>query len=282
VLQGMLALYRGDLNAASASRDEILEVYGGGRRDDRHLFSSVEIMMALIDMAEGRPAEAAAHLEANLKSLQLMRAVAAQAAAEARLATGEPDRAVELAALLASPPSYGPWADATSQWIRGMAAAAHDEDNAVVFLRAAADQLDALGLSFPAAAAWLDWARVAPDDRAAIEVLTERLSFLDGIGARPLADRARAQLRERGVRPSRAAAEAAGPLSPRELEVASLVAEGLGNAEIAQRLFISPRTVTTHLHHVYERLGISSRTALARWFMEQSPRADTHSLARNT
>lgn len=53
------------------------------------------------------------------------------------------------------------------------------------------------------------------------------------------------------------------PLSPRELEVAKLVAEGMTNAEIGARLHISPATVGRHLSNVYERLGIHSRAALA-------------------
>ncbi len=53
------------------------------------------------------------------------------------------------------------------------------------------------------------------------------------------------------------------PLSPRELDVAKLVAEGLTNAEIGARLHISPATVGRHLSNVYERLGIHSRAALA-------------------
>lgn len=53
------------------------------------------------------------------------------------------------------------------------------------------------------------------------------------------------------------------PLSPRELEVARLVATGLTNAEIGKQLHISPATVGRHLSNVYERLGIHSRAALA-------------------
>jgi DNA-binding CsgD family transcriptional regulator len=53
-------------------------------------------------------------------------------------------------------------------------------------------------------------------------------------------------------------------LTPAELDVTRLVVEGLANKEIAQRLFVSPRTVQTHLTHVYAKLDVSSRTQLAR------------------
>ena len=59
------------------------------------------------------------------------------------------------------------------------------------------------------------------------------------------------------------------PLSARQLEVSQHVANGLTNAAIAERLGISPRTVTSHLDHIYGRLGISSRAALTRWIVER-------------
>ena len=52
-------------------------------------------------------------------------------------------------------------------------------------------------------------------------------------------------------------------LATTELDVVRLVCEGLGNKAIASRLFISHRTVQTHLTHVYAKLGITSRVALA-------------------
>ena len=54
------------------------------------------------------------------------------------------------------------------------------------------------------------------------------------------------------------------PLSRRQLEVARLVALGMTNTEIAARLRVSPRTVASHLDHIYDRLGIGSRAALTR------------------
>jgi DNA-binding CsgD family transcriptional regulator len=52
-------------------------------------------------------------------------------------------------------------------------------------------------------------------------------------------------------------------LTPTELDVVRLVSEGLGNKDIASRLFISPRTVQAHLTHVYNKLGLTSRVQLA-------------------
>jgi DNA-binding CsgD family transcriptional regulator len=52
-------------------------------------------------------------------------------------------------------------------------------------------------------------------------------------------------------------------LTPAELDVVALVCQGLGNKNIAARLFISPRTVQSHLTHVYTKLGLTSRVQLA-------------------
>ncbi len=51
-------------------------------------------------------------------------------------------------------------------------------------------------------------------------------------------------------------------LTPTERDVVRLVSEGLGNKDIATRLFVSPRTVQTHLTHVYTKLGLTSRVQL--------------------
>ena len=66
---------------------------------------------------------------------------------------------------------------------------------------------------------------------------------------------------------------ASSPLSKRELEVARLVAGGLSNKEIGSRLFLSERTVETHVSKILKRLGINSRVEIASW-VAQEPSTD--------
>ena len=57
-------------------------------------------------------------------------------------------------------------------------------------------------------------------------------------------------------------------LTPREVEVLGLVATGMTNVQVAQRLFLSPRTVQRHLGSIYRKLGVSSRAAATRFASE--------------
>ena len=59
------------------------------------------------------------------------------------------------------------------------------------------------------------------------------------------------------------------PLTRREREIAALVAKGMGNREIAERLFLSKRTVDSHLEHIFAKLNFTSRTQLASWVASQ-------------
>jgi predicted ATPase/DNA-binding CsgD family transcriptional regulator len=77
---------------------------------------------------------------------------------------------------------------------------------------------------------------------------------------------------ETGGPPSRPAAEKPGGLTPRELEIAELLAEGLTNKEIANRLVISQRTAETHVDRILGKLGLTSRAQVASWLAEQQAR----------
>lgn len=103
---------------------------------------------------------------------------------------------------------------------------------------------------------------------AAIEALDGALVLYAQAGAGWDASRVRSRLRDHGVRRRLVARErpAAGweAITDSELAVARLVAEGLTNREVAERLFVSPHTVSSHLRSVFVKLDINSRLALAR------------------
>ncbi|WP_229075036.1 AAA family ATPase [Actinoplanes sp. DH11] len=85
----------------------------------------------------------------------------------------------------------------------------------------------------------------------------------DTLGAEPWANMARAELRAAGEQSRQRVSSARERLSPQELQIAGLAATGLTNREIAERLFLSHRTVSSHLYRVYPKLGITRRTQLA-------------------
>lgn len=100
------------------------------------------------------------------------------------------------------------------------------------------------------------------DGEGAATELQAARSQLDEVGAAHHRDEAARELRKLGVRVPRPARGDDGALSPREREIATLVAAGRRNAEIAEALFLSPRTVEGHLNRAFRKLGVSSRTEL--------------------
>jgi len=95
--------------------------------------------------------------------------------------------------------------------------------------------------------------------------------MFDALGVQPWADKARAELRASGERIPEPARTPRQPLTPQELQVAQMAASGLSNREIADRLFLSHRTVGAHLYRVFPKLRIASRSELARALATTEP-----------
>ncbi|MEO2105509.1 MAG: helix-turn-helix transcriptional regulator, partial [Actinomycetota bacterium] len=92
--------------------------------------------------------------------------------------------------------------------------------------------------------------------------LRQALDLAHRCGATGLESRAREELLAAGARPRRAALSGVEALTPTELRVARLAAEGRTNREIAQELYVSMRTVGTHLGNAYRKLDIDGRDSL--------------------
>jgi DNA-binding CsgD family transcriptional regulator len=92
--------------------------------------------------------------------------------------------------------------------------------------------------------------------------LREGYALAAQCGSQQLATRARAELAAAGGRPRRPALAGAGALTPSERRVAAMAAEGAMNREIAQTLFVTEKTVETHLGHAYAKLNVHSRREL--------------------
>jgi DNA-binding CsgD family transcriptional regulator len=117
--------------------------------------------------------------------------------------------------------------------------------------------------------------RIAAGDRTTgIDALDRALILYTDAGATWDASRVGARMRGHGVR-RRLLTPARPPigwksLTASELTVAQLVGQGLTNRDVAARLFVSPHTVSSHLRHVFTKLGVNSRVELARLLSEQS------------
>jgi ATP/maltotriose-dependent transcriptional regulator MalT len=108
---------------------------------------------------------------------------------------------------------------------------------------------------------WLRRQRRVVESRTHLR--TARETF-DALGMTPWSERARRELRSAGESSPNRGPDAREKLTPHELSIAQLAAEGLTNREIGQRLYLSHRTVGTHLHRIFPKLGVSSRAGLAR------------------
>jgi DNA-binding CsgD family transcriptional regulator len=238
--------------------------------DDFWFVVSHRSVLGLVALAEDDPQAAIAALEPAW-ALMLDRGLGdlsifpvAQVLGEALAGVGRTDDARAVARRVREcPVGARPWCRAMAGRCDALAAAAEGDHAAARRALAAALAAHAeLPEPFEHARALHVAGRVHRSARAwgaARADLAEALDRYEALGAACWADRARADLdRLPGRRPSRRFG-----LTLREREVARLVANGLANREVAERLFISRRTVEANLSKVYAKLGVRSRTELA-------------------
>jgi DNA-binding NarL/FixJ family response regulator/tetratricopeptide (TPR) repeat protein len=277
--QGLVFVRRGRLDEAADRVSEARRLFGRWSAADRHVFAMVDLVEGMIALARHEVDRAVA-IAAEAAHNATIPPLALAFLGEAQAAAGDMGAAQHTASRLAALGPGAPYPAALAAWVSGLAAGARSDPARAVGAinqldRAAAGFAD-LGMPYEEALARLDRALVCsaagqPAEAVAADV-AGALEVLDRLEAKPQADRARAVLRQLGRRPGTSSRDhEQRRLSVREEEVARLVAQGLSNAEVGERLFISSRTVATHLQHIYRRLELPSRAALIRYMLEGSP-----------
>jgi DNA-binding CsgD family transcriptional regulator len=168
-------------------------------------------------------------------------------------------------------------------WARGVEARSRalvsDGDDAEALYRQAISLLHESRLRVESARArllygeWLRRERRRVDARAELHAAYDRFTAM---GMQAFAERARIELLATGEKVRRRTVETRDELTAQERQTASLARDGLSNAEIGARMFISPRTVEWHLRKAYAKLGVRSRRELSQALpsSEPSPNGD--------
>jgi DNA-binding CsgD family transcriptional regulator len=148
-----------------------------------------------------------------------------------------------------------------------------EDDDAEELYRAAIEHLERCQIVPQLGRAHLvhgEWLRRQHRRRDARSALRTAYEILDGIGAEAFAERARVELVATGEHVRKHRVEDREELTPQELQIAGLVADGATNPEIANQLFISANTVAYHLKKVFRKLEVTNRAALAHALEGQS------------
>ena len=258
---------RGDEAACRERAAEAIAI--GEERGTCQPVSAAMAALAALDLAMGRPADALPRLQAIFADGHMgYRYTVIDDLIEAAVRAGRPDEALD---------ALGAW----QRWARhsrlvvgdlvlaragALLAAPEDAD---ARFRECLDMLEHVPWPFVHARTELVYGELLRRARRKTEARVQlRSAFerFEALGAAPWADRAAAELRATGETARKRDASTLAQLTPQELQIARLVAEGGRNREIAARLFLSPKTVEYHLRKVFQKLDIGSRNELIRLF----------------
>lgn len=231
--------------------------------------AEASLLTAAVLLARGDALAAGRHLEQRLRHLETNRrqlAAALELLVDASIAAGEVDAAARAAARLdavadASPSQH---LSALARGAGGRVLLARSDASGVRLLEAALDVWSSLELPFEAGATRFALARAlaTSEPDVAIDHARRALTAFESIGASMDADRVAAFLRALGVVP-RTGTKRAGQLTLREREVLRLLAAGLSNPEIAERLHVSRKTASHHVSNILSKLGLRNRAEAA-------------------
>ena len=218
-----------------------------------------------LELARGRPEHAVVELETALRDFTTRTSRAHADLVEAYARSGRADDAARTLATVAegAAATSSPMALALMARLRGYLAADVKFDR---HFQEALERCAALDYPLETARAELLYGerlRRARRRREAREHLLRAERIFETLRAEPWVERARAELTASGERLRRRDPFAEEHLTPQELQLALVVAEGATNKEAAAHLFISPKTVEAHLGSIYRKLGLRSRTELS-------------------
>lgn len=260
-VQAEIAALRGDHRQAGALADEAGRA--GLAAGARPVLATVQLTRGLIALSEGRFEDAFADLRRLLDpadpAYQLaLRAYCVAELTEAAVRAGQTDAMREILAELEplAETSPSPALHIGLRYARAVLDERFDEALAADLAGWPAER----GRVHLAYGEWLRRQRRVVDSRTHLR--TARETF-DALGMTAWAERARGELRSAGESSPNRGPDAREKLTPHELSIAQLAADGLTNREIGQRLYLSHRTVGTHLHRIFPKLGVSSRADLA-------------------
>ncbi|MGY1806792.1 LuxR C-terminal-related transcriptional regulator [Blastococcus sp. SYSU D00669] len=262
-LRGAAAARLADLRTRQGRFEEASALLDGAAGDRR-----AAVPLARLHLAEGRAELAATVLRRAVDELpaEVLGYEEVGLLAELHAAAGRPAEAGDCAVRLRSLAARTGLAhvQARADLVSGLLLAAEGADGAVAHLEASLSRFTRAGLPWDAARCRVALGRaLAPvsPEVAVAEWSTAWRVFHD-LGAGGEADRVAGLLRRAGVRTA-PSPRSPGPLTRREREVLELLAAGLSNGEIAERLVLSKRTVEHHVGSVFAKLGVRSRTQAA-------------------
>lgn len=284
-LHGEAVARLAELRLAQGRIEEAERFLDGFEDDD-----SSAVVLAALRLADGEPATAARIVRRRLRELDerdrtRLRAYRAGASAcleeaallellgAAEIEQGSVAAATAAAKRLAASAAAGyDLITARGERALGRALGASGDPGAVPHLERALAQFGRLEMPYEVASTRLLLARlsVGTDRETAIDQAQLALAELDALGAARDADTAAALLRSLGVSVARGGSGHTGVLTNREREVLRLLGEGLSNRELAERMFLSRKTVEHHVRGVLTKLGLRSRAQAAAYAVRHS------------